>query len=155
MLFSSNVQNIASRSHHRTPKQGRPAERSGTPRHAGAAALPVPKHPRQARAGKTIERRKNRQAPDTNPSRRVFHTVMHKPVHRVIHRKRRKTAPVLPACENLISFAPCRRTGKTDRTANGGKPRIHPANAIHETAQKNPRRRPDAGLDEQISIYAV
>ena len=104
MSFSSNTQNIASRAHHRTPKPGRPAERSGTPRHAGAAALPVPKQARQARAGKTIERRKNRQAPDTNPSRRVFHTVMHKPVHRVIHRKRRKTAPVLPARENLISF---------------------------------------------------
>ena len=97
--------------------------------------------------GQTIERRKNRQTSDTSPSRRVFHTVMHKLVHRVIHRKRRKAAPVLPARENLISFAPCRRTGNTGPYRKRRKTRIYPANVIHETTQKNRFRRPDARLD--------
>ena len=49
---------MASHGQRRTPQRGRAAERTGTPRHVRAAALPVAEHPRQARAGKPSPDRK-------------------------------------------------------------------------------------------------
>lgn len=104
MLFSSNMQNMASRGHRRTQKRGRPAERTGSPRQTGATAFRRYRNTRGKPAQPDNRPPENRQTPDTSPSRRVFHTVMHKLVHRVIHREGRKIPRALPARENLISF---------------------------------------------------